>query len=80
MICALNLCPKLIKALSFNSVIITSLFFNKDSEKIIFRFVIVSRVFPDFETIIKHEFFIFFIFLYSMSKLGSKLSKKKLFF
>ena len=75
-ISVLNFLPILTKLLSFNSVIITNLFFNKDSEKIIFKFVIVSRVFPDFETTIKHEFFKFFIFLYTECKFGSKLSKK----
>lgn len=33
------------------------LFFNKDFEKTTLRFVIVSSVFPDFEIIIKQEFF-----------------------
>ena len=45
-----------------------------------FKFVIVSRVLPDFETTIKQEFFIFFIFVNSKCKFESKLSKKKKFF
>ena len=42
--------------------------FKKDFERMVLRFVIVSRVSPDFETTIKHEFFKFFIFLYSEIK------------
>ena len=50
-----------------------------DLENIELKLVIVSSVFPDFETIIKHEFFIFFIFLYFKIKFVSKLSKKNTF-
>ena len=44
------------------------------------KFVIVSKVFPDFETTIKQEFFKFFIDLYLKFKLISRLSKKNTFF
>jgi len=43
-----------------------------------FKFVIVSRVLPDFETTIKQEFYI--LFVNSKCKFESKLSKKKKFF
>ena len=79
-ISALNFFPIFNKLLFFNCVIITSLFLKKDFERINLRFVIVSRVSPDFETTTKHEFFKFFIFLYSEIKFKSKLSKKKYFY
>ena len=75
-----NLFAMLIRLLSFISVITINLFFNKDLEKIILRFIIVSSVFPDFETIIKQEFFKFLILLNCKYKLASKLSKKNTLF
>ena len=55
-------------------------FLSKDFEKKTLRFVIVSSVSPDFETIIKQEFFKFLIFLNCKLKFISKLSKKNTFF
>ena len=51
-----NLFAYLIKLLSFISEIIINLFFNDILEAIKFKFVIVSRVSPDFETAKKHLF------------------------
>ena len=63
--------------LSLCCVIITNFFLNKDLENIVFKFINVSSVLPDFEITIKHEFFKFLIFLNFKNKFGSKLSKKK---
>ena len=60
-ISALNLLAIIFKALSLISVIKINLFLNKDLEKIKSKFAIVSRVLPDFETIIMQEFFKFLI-------------------
>ena len=60
-ISALNLWAISFKALSLISVIKINLFLNNDFEKIKSKFVIVSRVLPDFETIIIQEFFRFLI-------------------
>ena len=75
-ISALYLFPILAKQLSIISVIIINLFFSKVFENTVPRFVIVSRVLPDFETTIKQELFIFLIFLYFKFKFESRLSKK----
>ena len=80
MISALNLFAMFSKQLSFISEIIISLFFSKDFEKIMPKFATVSKVFPDFETTIKQEFFNFLISLNCKFKFSSKLSKKNTFF
>ena len=77
MISAFNLFPMLIKSLSFISVIITNLFFNEEIGDRAFKFVIVSRVYPDFEITTKHEFFRSAIFLNLECRFESRLSKKK---
>ena len=51
-----------------------------DFEKIKSKFVIVSRVLPDFETIIMQEFFKFLILRNCKYKSSSRLSKKNTFF
>jgi len=76
-ISALNLSAILFKTLSFISVIKINLFLNRDFEKTTLKFAIVSSVFPDFETIIKQEFFKILILLNCKCKFSSKLSKKK---
>ena len=79
-ISALNLFAISIKPLSFISVITNKLFFIKDFDKTMLRFVIVSTVLPDLETTTKQDFFKFLIFLNSKCRFGSKLSKKNTFF
>ena len=69
-----------IKPLSFISVITNKLFFIKDFEKTILRFVIVSTVLPDLETTTKQDFFKFLIYLKSKCRFESKLSKKNTLF
>ena len=78
MISAWYLFAIVLKALSVGSAIIINLFFDKFFENIAPKFIIVSRVLPDLETIIKQESFKFLIFLYF--KLKSKLSKKNTLF
>ena len=84
LLCSITSAPNLsaikLNALLFISVIIINLFLIKEFEKTIPRFVIVSRVFPDFEITTKQEFFMFLIFLHCACKSGSKLSKKNIFF